>query len=62
MTIEGGKWCECYQFGAVIACPNAMAAPGTIFDPEAPKNQHFSYFNGFLVISTKMMVFSVFRG
>ena len=30
MPISGGKWWNYYQFGTVIACPNAMAAPGTI--------------------------------
>ncbi len=53
MAISGGKWCEYHQFGAVIAYPNAMAAPGTILQPGTPKNQHFSHFNGVLVISTK---------
>ena len=62
MPISGGKWCEYHQFGAVIACPNAMAAPGTILHPETPKNHHFNYFNRVLVISTKMIVLLVFRG
>ena len=61
MTISGGKGCEYYQFGAVIVCPNAMAAPGTILHPETPTNQHFSYSNGILMMSTKMMVLEVVR-
>ncbi len=56
MTTSGGKWCEYYKFGAVLACLNAVAAPGTILHLETPKKQHFSYFNGISVISTKMMV------
>ena len=37
MPISGCKWWKCYQFGIVIACPNAMAAPGTILHPETQK-------------------------
>ena len=30
------KWWKYYQFGTVIACPNAMAAPGTTLHPKTP--------------------------
>ena len=38
----GARGWKYYQFGTVIACPNAMAAPGTTFHPKTPKSQCFS--------------------
>ena len=51
-----------YWFGTVIACPNAMAAPGTTFHPKTQKSPYFTRITHVLVNSTKIWYFRCFGG